>query len=81
VLAFVELEANGLVAKNTGITWTDRRPLRGQQRPYLADAHVLTKSYSIGKSDDELGRMLEVLRFWFTKDLVSSPASVGRIYR
>ncbi|KAI5293560.1 hypothetical protein KEM55_007043 [Ascosphaera atra] len=25
---------------------------------------------SIGKSDDELGRMLEVLRFWFTKDLV-----------
>lgn len=28
-------------------------------------------SFSIGKSDDELGRMLEVLRFWFTKDLVS----------
>ncbi|KAI2010017.1 hypothetical protein LOZ14_006276 [Ophidiomyces ophidiicola] len=26
---------------------------------------------SIGKSDDELGRMLEVLRFWFTKDVVS----------
>lgn len=26
---------------------------------------------SIGTSDDELGRMLEVLRFWFTKDLVS----------
>ena len=25
---------------------------------------------SIGKSDDEVGRMLEVLRFWFTKDLV-----------
>ncbi|KAK2747304.1 hypothetical protein FQN57_002202 [Myotisia sp. PD_48] len=24
---------------------------------------------SIGKSDDELGRMFEVLRFWFTKDL------------
>ncbi|OKL62936.1 hypothetical protein UA08_02086 [Talaromyces atroroseus] len=24
---------------------------------------------SIGTSDDELGRMLEVLRFWFTKDL------------
>ncbi|KAF9887127.1 hypothetical protein FE257_010502 [Aspergillus nanangensis] len=24
---------------------------------------------SIGKSDDPLGRMLEVLRFWFTKDL------------
>ncbi|KAI1975011.1 hypothetical protein LOZ51_002516 [Ophidiomyces ophidiicola] len=24
---------------------------------------------SIGKSDDELGRMLEVLRFWFTKDV------------
>ncbi|KAJ5885306.1 hypothetical protein N7495_009816 [Penicillium taxi] len=24
---------------------------------------------SIGKSNDELGRMLEVLRFWFTKDL------------
>jgi hypothetical protein len=25
---------------------------------------------SIGKSDDPVGRMLEVLRFWFTKDLV-----------
>lgn len=25
---------------------------------------------SIGTSDDDLGRMLEVLRFWFTKDLV-----------
>jgi hypothetical protein len=24
---------------------------------------------AIGGSDDELGRMLEVLRFWFTKDL------------
>ncbi|KAK1146703.1 hypothetical protein N8T08_002776 [Aspergillus melleus] len=24
---------------------------------------------SIGKSDDPLGRMLEILRFWFTKDL------------
>lgn len=24
---------------------------------------------SIGKSDDDLGRMLEVLRYWFTKDL------------
>ncbi|KAL1958454.1 hypothetical protein VTO42DRAFT_4318 [Malbranchea cinnamomea] len=24
---------------------------------------------SMGKSDDELGRMLEVLRFWFTKDI------------
>lgn len=31
---------------------------------------------SIGKSDDEVGRMLEVLRFWFTKDLVEeAPAS------
>lgn len=25
---------------------------------------------SIGDSEDELGRMLAVLRFWFTKDLV-----------
>ena len=25
---------------------------------------------SIGDSDDELGRMLATLRFWFTKDLV-----------
>jgi hypothetical protein len=24
---------------------------------------------AIGDSDDELGRMLEVLRFWYTKDL------------
>jgi uncharacterized protein YbgA (DUF1722 family) len=26
---------------------------------------------SIGDSDEPLGRMLAVLRFWFTKDLVS----------
>jgi hypothetical protein len=30
----------------------------------------LTSFNSIGDSDDDLGRMLEVLRFWFTKDLV-----------
>ena len=29
---------------------------------------------SIGQSDSELGRMLEVLRFWFTKDLVRRPS-------
>ena len=28
---------------------------------------------SIGDSNDDLGRMLEVLRFWFTKDLVRFP--------
>ncbi|GAQ04871.1 oxysterol-binding protein-like protein 1 [Aspergillus lentulus] len=27
------------------------------------------QDHSIGKSDDPVGRMLEVLRFWFTKDL------------
>lgn len=32
----------------------------------------LMVSCSIGDSDDELGRMLAVLRFWFTKDLVWS---------
>lgn len=32
---------------------------------------------SIGDSEDELGRMLAVLRFWFTKDLVSSFGFVG----
>ena len=26
---------------------------------------------AIGGSEDEVGRMLEVLRFWYTKDLVS----------
>ncbi len=31
---------------------------------------VIADMISIGKSDDELGRMLEVLRYWFTKDLV-----------
>ena len=31
---------------------------------------MLTPSFSIGDSNDGLGRMLEVLRFWFTKDLV-----------
>jgi hypothetical protein len=33
---------------------------------------------SIGTSDDEVGRMLEVLRFWFTKDLVNN--SLGLTY-
>jgi hypothetical protein len=28
------------------------------------------RDYSIGQSEEDLGRMLEVLRFWFTKDLV-----------
>ncbi|CAP86149.1 Pc20g08200, partial [Penicillium rubens Wisconsin 54-1255] len=36
---------------------------------YLDRPETFARSYSIGKSDDELGRMLEVLRFWFTKDL------------
>jgi hypothetical protein len=30
---------------------------------------------SIGQSEDPLGRTLEVLRFWFTKDLVYCPHS------
>jgi hypothetical protein len=35
--------------------------------------------HSIGRSDDDVGRMLEVLRFWFTKDLVwLPPASSNR---
>ena len=33
-------------------------------------SHKLTSSDSIGDSDDALGRMLAVIRFWFTKDLV-----------
>lgn len=31
---------------------------------------MLNNDPSIGDSDDDLGRMLAVLRFWFTKDLV-----------
>ena len=37
--------------------------------PVYRPTSALTRD-SIGKSDDEVGRMLEVLRFWFTKDLV-----------
>lgn len=33
---------------------------------------------SIGDSEDELGRMLAVLRFWFTKDLVCCLLALGR---
>ncbi|CAI7656524.1 unnamed protein product [Penicillium palitans] len=43
-----------------------------EPRPNLEYWHYLDRPEtfaSIGKSDDELGRMLEVLRFWFTKDL------------
>lgn len=35
-------------------------------------------SSSIGDSEDELGRMLAVLRFWFTKDLVRCHRLRGR---
>ncbi|KAJ6132805.1 hypothetical protein N7471_008020 [Penicillium samsonianum] len=43
-----------------------------EPRPNLEYWHYLDRPEtfaSIGKSDDDLGRMLEVLRFWFTKDL------------
>ena len=39
--------------------------------------HKLTSSDSIGDSDDGLGRMLSVIRFWFTKDLVGFGASIA----
>lgn len=32
---------------------------------------------SIGDAEDELGRFLGVLRFWFTKDLVSGDSGGG----
>ncbi|KAJ5971090.1 Oxysterol-binding protein [Penicillium vulpinum] len=43
-----------------------------EPRPNLEYWHYLDRPEtfaSIGKSNDDLGRMLEVLRFWFTKDL------------
>ena len=47
--------------------------------------YALTYSFSIGDSDNGLGRMLEVLRFWFTKDLVGLKAKrttvEGRAYK
>ena len=36
----------------------------------LTHPHTHTDLRSIGDSDDDLGRMLGTLRFWFTKDLV-----------
>ena len=33
---------------------------------------------SIGDSDDELGRLLGCLRFWFTKDLVWAVVALDR---
>ncbi|CAG8905202.1 unnamed protein product [Penicillium egyptiacum] len=41
-----------------------------EPRPNLGRPLFVLRCAGIGKSDDELGRMLEVLRFWFTKDLV-----------
>lgn len=41
---------------------------------------ALADTTSIGKSDDELGRMLELLRFWFTKDLVWTPLPLKQGY-
>lgn len=40
--------------------------------PDMPSAYVADKKNSIGDSEDELGRMLAVLRFWFTKDLVGN---------
>lgn len=37
-----------------------------------APASAANERYSIGDSEDALGRMLAVLRFWFTKDLVGN---------
>ncbi len=50
------------------------RPTRDIHKARRQDSRsclaLLTLTFSIGDSDDELGRMLAVLRFWFTKDLV-----------
>ena len=42
----------------------------GRPLPLVHILIVTDMKSSIGKSDDPLDRMLEVLRFWFTKDLV-----------
>ena len=39
-------------------------------RAYTCQGCSLMYLTSIGDSDDALGRMLAVVRFWFTKDLV-----------
>jgi hypothetical protein len=59
--------------QNIGTTSTDQKLSRGQydilfvlRKGSLSDR----QDHSIGKSDDPVGRMMEVLRFWFTKDLV-----------
>lgn len=57
--------------QNIGTIWTDRKRLLRMLVVDGVEGTALTPS-RIGKSDDDLGRMLEVLRFWFTKDLVRS---------
>jgi hypothetical protein len=37
---------------------------------FKLDRHGRANRYSIGDSDEPLGRMLGTLRFWFSKDLV-----------
>ena len=56
--------------ESTGITSIGLRRSSGQYRCANRNSTLLREVFSIGDSDDGLGRMLAVLRFWFTKDLV-----------
>lgn len=64
--------------QSTGTTWIGPRHSLGQHVAYIRDQNWLKGTISIGDSEDGLGRMLAVLRFWFTKDLVGSVLSVAK---
>ena len=56
--------------QSIGTTLTGLRLLSGQLCCADGTSTSLKEASSIGDSEDALGRMLAVLRFWFTKDLV-----------
>ena len=59
-----------MLGKSTGTTLIGLRRSSGQYVCANVKPALLKEGISIGDSEDGLGRMLAVLRFWFTKDLV-----------
>jgi hypothetical protein len=55
--------------QSTGTIWTGPTPSSGRHHRATLCWRLLADGRSIGDADDDLGRMLGCLRFWFTKDL------------
>ena len=65
--------------QSIGTTLTGRRLSLGQLCCADGTSTSLKEASSIGDSEDALGRMLAVLRFWFTKDLVDDVRDLEKV--